>query len=159
VQGNVEGKGSCCNEMDIWEANSRSAHVAPHTCNKTGLYMCTGAECEFEGVCDKNGCGWNPARVNIRDYYGRGAGFKVNTEKKFTVITQFPASTDGKVREIKRLYVQDGKLIDAHVVSRPGLPQTNTINDPFCNATGSRRYMDLGGTVGMGEAITRGMTL
>jgi len=156
---NLEGKGSCCNEMDIWEANSRSSHIAPHTCNKTGLYLCEGEECKFEGVCDKNGCGWNPRRVNISDYYGNSDAFKVNTQRKMTVITQFPTGPDGKLQSIKRMYVQGGKLIDAHTVTAPGLPNVNAMNDAFCKATGSRRYMELGATAGMGDAMTRGMVL
>ncbi|KAK3319408.1 cellulase, partial [Apodospora peruviana] len=156
--GNIDGKGACCNEMDIWEANSRSAHLAPHTCNQTGVYLCEGAECEFEGVCDKNGCAWNPYRVNITDYYGRGPQFKVDTSRKFTVITQFPA-VNGEVTSIKRMYVQDGKLIESHVVDAPGLPKVDALEDGFCSKTGARRYLELGGTQGMGDAITRGMTL
>lgn len=30
--------GSCCNEMDIWEANSESAAFTPHVCTKDGAY-------------------------------------------------------------------------------------------------------------------------
>jgi cellulase len=55
LQGNIDAKGACCNEMDIWEANARGQQYAPHVCNQTGLYMCKGEECAFEGVCDKNG--------------------------------------------------------------------------------------------------------
>ncbi|GAB1316471.1 Endoglucanase EG-1 [Madurella fahalii] len=157
--GNIEGRGSCCNEMDIWEANSRATHVAPHTCNQTGLYLCEGAECEFDGVCDKNGCAWNPWRVNVTDYYGNSDAFKVDTRRPFTVITQFPAGEDGKLEKIHRMYMQDGKLIEAHTVDAPGLPKVNALNDEFCEATGAARYLDLGGTVGMGEAMTRGMVL
>jgi len=156
--GNIEGKGSCCNEMDIWEANSRASHIAPHTCNQTGLYLCEGAECQDEGVCDKAGCGWNPYRVNITDYYGRGNGFKVDTTRKFTVITQFPAK-DGVLQSIKRMHIQDGKLIDAYTVDAPGLPKTNTMTDEFCEATGADKYLELGANKGMGDAMTRGMTL
>ncbi|KAK3998154.1 endoglucanase EG-1 [Cladorrhinum sp. PSN332] len=158
-EGNIEGKGSCCNEMDIWEANARASHVAPHTCNQTALYECTGEECAFEGVCDKNGCAWNPHRVNITDYYGSGSGFKVDTTRTFTAITQFPADKDGKLTSIKRIYEQDGKVIQAHTVDIQGLPSTDALNDEFCAATGSRKYMGLGATAGMGEALTRGMVL
>ncbi|KAL2265020.1 hypothetical protein VTJ83DRAFT_7530 [Remersonia thermophila] len=157
--GNIDGKGSCCNEMDIWEANSRASHVAPHTCNKKGLYLCEGEECAFEGVCDKNGCGWNPYRVNVTDYYGQGEQFKVNTKKPFTVVTQFHANRRGKLESIYRLYVQDGRVIESFVVNKEGLPEVDRITDEFCAATGSRKYMELGATQGMGEAMTRGMVL
>ncbi|KAK4109189.1 glycoside hydrolase family 7 protein [Canariomyces notabilis] len=157
--GNIQGRGSCCNEMDIWEANSRASHVAPHTCNQTGLYLCEGAECEFDGVCDKNGCAWNPYRVNVTDYYGNSDAFKVDTRRPFSVITQFPADKNGKLEKIHRMYAQDGKVIQSFTVNVEGLPKTDSLTDEFCAATGAERYLDLGGTVGMGEAMTRGMVL
>lgn len=145
--------------MDIWESNSRSTHIAPHPCNQTGPYLCSGEECAFEGVCDKNGCGWNPYRINQTDFYGRGSGFDVDTNKKLTVVTQFPADSNGKLKEIVRLYVVDGKVIKSETVAKQGLPQVDTMTDPFCKATGSRRFMDLGAMAGMGDAMTRGMVL
>lgn len=145
--------------MDIWEANSRAAHIAPHPCNVTGLYPCEGAECEFEGICDKNGCAWNPYRVEQDDFYGRGDDFKVDTTRPFTVITQFPADAEGKLTEIHRLYIQDGRLIRSEIANNPDLPQVNYLNDEFCEATGSRRFSELGGHTEMGDAMTRGMVL
>ncbi|KAK4186027.1 endoglucanase EG-1 [Podospora australis] len=158
-EGNLEGYGACCNEMDIWEANGRSTHVAPHTCNVTGPYLGTKEESAFEGVCDKNGCGWNPYRVNITDYYGNSDKFQVDTRRPFSVITQFPADKKGKLTSIKRMYVQDGKLIQSHTVRKEGLPEVDALTEEFCAATGSRKYLGLGGTVGMGEALSRGMVL
>lgn len=35
--------------MDIWEANKEANGLTPHTCNQTGLYECTGAECTWSG--------------------------------------------------------------------------------------------------------------
>lgn len=56
-QGNINGSGVCCNELDIWEANSRATHIAPHPCNVPGLYACdaSGEDCGENGVCDKSG--------------------------------------------------------------------------------------------------------
>ncbi|KAK1977368.1 family 7 glycosyl hydrolase [Colletotrichum cereale] len=158
-EANIEGYGACCNEMDIWESNSRAAHVAPHPCNQTGVYLCEGEACAFEGVCDKNGCAWNPYRVNTPETYGRGPEFKVDTTRPFTVITQFPANEAGVLTEIHRLYIQDGRLVRSQVVNNPGLPQVNYLNDEFCAATGSRRFTDLGAHQGMGESFDRGMVL
>ncbi|KAK4642850.1 Endoglucanase EG-1 [Podospora bellae-mahoneyi] len=160
-EGNIEGKGSCCNEMDIWEANSRATHVAPHTCNKPGLYLCEGEECggTKAGVCDKPGCGWNPYRVNVTDYYGNSDEFKVDTRRPFTVITQFPADKNGKLTSIKRFYQQDGKTIETYSVDVDGLPKVDGLNDEFCAATGAERFLELGAHKGMGEAMTRGMVL
>lgn len=155
--GNVKGKGSCCNEMDIWEANMRATQIAPHTCNQTGLYMCEGAECQFNGVCDKNGCGQNPYRLGSKDYYG--PNMTVNTLKPFTVVTQFHANDDGILTEIHRLYVQDGTVIPMPIVNVTGVGMTNLIDDDYCAATGATRYMDLGATEVMGESLSRGMVL
>ncbi len=44
-------------------------------------------------------------------------------------------------------------------MNKAGLPKVNYLDDPFCKATGSRRFMDLGAMAGMGDALTRGMVL
>ncbi|KAK7924781.1 Endoglucanase 1 [Apiospora marii] len=157
--GNVEAKGVCCNEMDIWEANSRATQIAPHTCNQTALYLCEGAECQAEGVCDKNGCGWNNYRLDQPKYYGRGGEFTVDTTRPFTVVTQFPADASGQLLEIERLYVQDGVVIKSETVAKAGTPAVDSITDEFCAATGATRFMDLGALREMGDAMARGMVL
>jgi cellulase len=108
--------------MDIWEANSRANSIAPHTCNKKGLYLCEGAECAIDGVCDKIGCVWSPYRVNETDYYGNSKQFKVDTTRPFTVVTQVPADRKGKLQKFYRLYFQDGRVIESYSVDAPGLP-------------------------------------
>ena len=142
--------------MDIWEANSRSQQIAPHVCNETGLYQCTGEECAFEGVCDKNGCGLNPYALGNKQYYG--PKFTVDTTRPFSVVTQFP-SEDSKLTQIRRLYIQDGKVIENPTVNITGPPAINYLNSEFCTATGARRYQELGGMEEMGNALTRGMVL
>ncbi|KAF2194260.1 glycoside hydrolase family 7 protein [Zopfia rhizophila CBS 207.26] len=146
--GNIKAQGICCNELDIWEANKRATQLAPHTCNKPGLYRCTGDECTITGVCDKNGCGQNPYTTD-KSYYG--PGLKVDTSKSFTVVTQFPAK-DGVLQEIRRSYIQNGKVIENAVTGGP-------INQAFCDKNGAAKYGSLGGHKGMGEAMTRGMVL
>ncbi|KAI8626409.1 glycoside hydrolase family 7 protein [Xylariaceae sp. FL1651] len=157
--GNVAAKGACCNEMDIWEANGRSTQMAPHTCNQTGLYRCAGDECAAQGVCDKNGCGWNTNRLNQTEYYGKGANFVVDTTKPFTVVTQFPADANGTLTGIRRLYVQGGKVIKAEVIDKEGIPAVDYTTDEYCAATGSTQFMRLGALAGMGQALSRGMVL
>jgi cellulase len=156
---NIKAKGSCCNELDIWEANSRATHLAPHPCSKPSLYLCDGAECAFDGVCDKRGCGYNPYRVGNHDYYGPSRAMKVDTSRPFTVVTQFPTNKAGEMLEIHRLYIQDGKIVQNAKVKVDGPPKVNFMNDEYCEATGSVRYMDLGATAGMGAAAERGMVL
>lgn len=145
--------------MDIWEANSRATHIAPHTCSVKGVYECTGAECGRDGVCDEPGCGWNPYRIDDGDHYGAGPGFKVDTTRKLTVVTQFPADKKGNLLSIVRLYVQDGKIIRSETVNKPGLPAVDRMTQEFCDATGAGPFTRLGGMVGMGQAMSRGMVL
>lgn len=143
--------------MDIWEANSRAAHVAPHPCNQTGLFKCEGTGCEFDGFCDKNGCSYNP--WHFENYESYGLGLEVDTTRPFTVISQYPADENGVLQSYHRMYIQDGKLIDNGAVNVTDLPQIDYLNDELCEATGAERYMDLGATKGMGEAMERGMVL
>lgn len=70
--------GTCCTEMDIWEANSISSAVTPHDCTTNGQYRCNGTSCgegpnRFNGVCDKDGCDLNPYRGGNTGFYGPGA--------------------------------------------------------------------------------------
>ncbi|KAF2846584.1 glycoside hydrolase family 7 protein [Plenodomus tracheiphilus IPT5] len=150
--GNVKGKGVCCNEMDIWEANSRATQIAPHTCDTPSLFACTGDECKANGKCDKNGCGDNPYRHrNSKDFYG--PGLKVDTTKPFTVVTQFPADKNGVLQAIVRKYVQNGVVIE-------NAAKNITMDQEYCSAQGgAESYNRLGGHKGMGEALARGMVL
>ncbi|OAL43067.1 glycoside hydrolase [Pyrenochaeta sp. DS3sAY3a] len=149
--GNIKGQGICCNEMDIWEANGRANQIAPHTCSKDSLFRCTGDECAFNGLCDKNGCGDNPYRHRgAKDFYG--PGLKVDTKKPFTVVTQFPAK-DGVLQAIVRKYVQNGVVIE-------NAAKNITMDQAFCSAQGgAEMYSKLGGHKGMGDALSRGMVL
>lgn len=83
---NTGSLGACCNEMDIWEANGRATGYTPHPCSVESIGGCTGADCEFNGVCDKWGCGFNPYAMGRQQYYGYNNSFTINTSKKFTVL-------------------------------------------------------------------------
>ncbi|KAI0477850.1 cellulase [Xylariaceae sp. FL0804] len=162
--GNVNEEGACCNEMDIWEANSRSTQIAPHPCNESSSFGCTGAACGLDGantgVCDKDGCTWNAYHLNQTDFYGAGAGFRVDTTRPFTVVTQFPAdSTTGNLSEIHRLYVQDGQVVDSQVAKVAGVPEVNYEDAEYCSDTGATQFMALGGLDTIGAAMSRGMVL
>jgi cellulase len=142
--------------MDIWEANAMATSIAPHVCNQTGLYQCTGDQCAFDGVCDKWGCGYNPYALGNKNYYG--PGLKVDTRRTVTVVTQFPAE-NGKLKEIRRLYVQDGRVIQNAVVNVTGSTAYDSLNDDYCSKPGAERFMDIGGMEKMGGALSRGMVL
>ena len=84
--------GSCCAEMDIWEANKISEAYTLHPCKNAGQQTCSGIECgdgsdRYSGVCDKDGCDMNPYRAGVKDFFGPGSNFKVDTTHPFTVVT------------------------------------------------------------------------
>lgn len=180
--------GACCNEMDIWEANSLATAVTPHTCSKPGSFACSGAECgRTEAVCDKSGtclgdlaagkfhevrannnnyisgCGNNPFGLGARDFYG--PGLTVDTSRRFTVITQFRTAgntANSSLSEIRRMYIQDGKLIDNAMVtniSGRSVQMPGTVTQEFCTARNASSYLQLGGMEGMGRSLARGMVL
>ncbi|KAF2184985.1 carbohydrate-binding module family 1 protein [Zopfia rhizophila CBS 207.26] len=162
--------GSCCHEMDIWEANSISTAYTPHVCSVNGQVRCEGTDCgdgdqRYAGICDKDGCDFNSYRMGDTSFYGKG--LTVDTSKKFTVVTQFitdSGSDTGTLTEIRRLYVQDGKVIKNSVSKISGVTETNSISDQFCKeqktAFGDNNAFDkLGGMSAMGGSIGRGMVL
>ena len=109
--------GHCCAEMDIWEANKISEAYTAHPCSTESATRCEGIDCgdkpgeREKGLCDKDGCDLNPFRVGVKDFFGEGSNFKIDTSKKFTVVTQFHTgngSATGALHEIRRLFVQDG---------------------------------------------------
>lgn len=156
--------------MDIWEANSISAAYTPHVCSVDGQTRCEGTECgdgdqRYEGVCDKDGCDFNSYRMGDTDFYGPGK--TVDTKSKFTVVTQFitdDGTDTGTLSEIRRKYVQGGKVIDNSVSKVDGVTESNSITDAFCKeqktAFGdTNSFETLGGMAAMGGAIGRGMVL
>jgi len=165
--------GFCCAEMDIWEANSRATAYTPHPCSITGPYICEGIECgdnskdeRYDGVCDKDGCDYNHWRLGAEDYYGRGRKFTVNSKREVTVVTQFLTegnTDDGDLIDIRRFYVQDGKVIPNSNISIAGL-SGNSVTDSVC-ADMKTAFGDIndfarkGGLKVMGEALDRGMVL
>ncbi|KAI0885401.1 glycoside hydrolase family 7 protein [Annulohypoxylon maeteangense] len=114
-------QGYCCNEMDILEANAKANAMTPHPCQGDN--------------CDKAGCGYNPYASGQRNLWATGG--TVDTNKKFTVITQFAGS--GSLTSISRIYIQDGKQTPGGTISA-------------CND-------GQGGLAGMGAALGRGMVL
>ena len=123
--------GSCCVEMDIWESNSVATAYTPHPCDTVGQYRCEGTECgdnwsdeRYDGICDKDGCDFNSWRLGDQSFFGPGSDFKVDTTKPMTVVTQFLTSDgtdDGDLVEIRRLYVQDGEIIENSFSNLDGL--------------------------------------
>jgi cellulose 1,4-beta-cellobiosidase len=155
--------------MDIWEANSISAAVTPHPCTGTGLQRCSGNTCSvtdrYATVCDPDGCDFNSYRMGDKTFYG--PGMTVNTKSPITVVTQFitdSGSASGNLKEIRRIYVQNGKVIQNSNVSVPGMTTGNSITEAYCDqakaAFGDETsFQNKGGLSGMGKAMGRGMVL
>ena len=191
--GPVGAYGNCCSELDIWEANAYATAFTTHACDTTGPLKCTTDEkcgetapeckcCDLEdcpcckrysGVCDKDGCDFNSYRMGDKKFFGKGAGYTVDTSKPISVVTQF-ITTDGTdtgdLKEMRRLYVQDGKVIQNSKISPdaianlPAGASADSLTDATCQA-GKKAFDNpddftkKGGMAGMGKAMKRGMVL
>ncbi|KAK2773205.1 hypothetical protein FQN53_004244 [Emmonsiellopsis sp. PD_33] len=164
----VGGRGACCAEMDIWEANGISNALTPHSCDTVSFTECAGDDCggtysadRYAGTCDPDGCDFNAYRVGVTDFYGEGG--TVDTTQPFTVVTQF-LTEGGVLSELKRFYVQGDTVIEQPQPTIEGLTG-NTITEPFCDAQntvyGEEQYpfKDHGGMASMSSAMEAGMTL
>ncbi|TBU63786.1 cellobiohydrolaseI [Dichomitus squalens] len=162
--------GTCCNEMDVWEANMNGAAVTPHVCSVQGQTRCSGTQCgegdeRYDGICDKDGCDFNSWRLGNETFLG--PGLTVDTRQKVTVVTQFLTNnnqTSGSLSEIRRLYVQNGKVIANSKTNIPGMATFDSITDDFCNAQkeafgDTNTFESLGGLAQMGNAFQQGMAL
>jgi len=158
--------GTCCAEMDIWEANKISSAYTAHGCTTTGQYRCSGTQCgdgdnRYGGVCDKDGCDFNSYRVGVKNFYG--PGMTVDTNKPITVVTQF-ISSGSSLSEIRRIWVQGGKVIHNSAVAENGVKAYDSISDSFCTDIkklfGDKNdYQTKGGSKSFGSALDRGMVL
>ncbi|CAI6097429.1 unnamed protein product [Clonostachys chloroleuca] len=163
----VGGLGACCAEMDIWEANKISTAYTPHPCQNSNYHVCDGDSCggtysadRYAGDCDPDGCDFNSWRQGNKTFYGPGSNFVVDTTKKVTVVTQFHTS-GGSLSEIRRLYVQDGKVIanSQDLLGTGG----NSITQGWCEDirdvfTDRDSFTEKGGLAQMGKGLN-GMVL
>lgn len=166
--------GICCVEMDIWEANKYATAYTPHPCSTVGPVRCEGdIDCGYgengerwKGLCDKDGCDLNSYRMGAHKYYGPGPDFEVDSDRPLTLVTQFltdDGTDEGTLSEIRRLYVQDGKVIANAPSMIPGVTGS-AITDTFCNAQKAAfkdydHHQEKGGLASMGETLKRGMVL
>ncbi|RDW75272.1 glucanase-4 [Coleophoma cylindrospora] len=160
--------GSCCTEMDIWEANSMASAYTPHPCSVTEQTQCNGTDCgvndRYASLCDADGCDFNSYRMGNTDFYGSGK--TVDTSSNFTVVTQFitdDGTTNGTLSAIKRFYVQNGVVIPNSESTISGVTG-NEISDDFCAAQKTafgdqNEFKTKGGLATMGAALSRGMVL
>ncbi|KAJ6583518.1 major cellobiohydrolase [Mycena vulgaris] len=160
--------GTCCNEMDIWERRYLGPttfgvrkKVTPHSCATVGQTQCSDTDCRdgderYDGV-------W---RWGNQDFLGPGK--TVDTTQPFTVVTQFITfhnTTTGTLSEIRRIYVQNGKVIQNSDTNIAGIsPPINSITDSLCaaqkEATGdTNSFAAKGGLKAMSAALQKGMVL
>ncbi|KAG8935204.1 hypothetical protein FRC01_005460, partial [Tulasnella sp. 417] len=96
-----------------------------------------------------------------------GPGKTVDTTKKITVVTQFitdNGTATGNLKEIRRLYVQNGVVIANTVNQIPGIPAVNSITDAYCDAQKAvfgdeLSFQNHGGMTVMGDSLKRGGVL
>ncbi|KAI0024553.1 concanavalin A-like lectin/glucanase [Xylariomycetidae sp. FL0641] len=158
-QANLDAKGACCHEMDLWEANSRATTFTPHVCSNAGMHACASVEdCGSLGACDKSGCQYNNYQLGNKTFYGPGPGFTLDTTRPLTVTTQFLNDSWGGLNEIRRLYVQGGRVLANAAVNDPYWPPGDSIKMSHCQAR-SDFFEELGGLRQMGRALDRGMVL
>jgi len=163
--------GTCCSEMDVWEANSWSSAYTPHVCSVLGQYRCSGTQCgddpnnRYGGVCDKDGCDFNSYRMGAHNFYGNGD--TVDTSKPFTVVTQFITSdntANGDLSEIRRFYVQNGKVIGNSAANITGFKPYTSVSDQYCNDQKNlfgdkNQFEALGGLKVLGNSLAQGVVL
>jgi len=163
--------GTCCQEMDIWEANKMTSAYTPHVCSVNEATRCSGTDCgdngadRYKGFCDKDGCDLNSYRAGNKTFYG--PGMMIDTNSKYTVVTQFLTTTgdaNGDLTEIKRFFVQNGKKYEEPMTNLPGLKAFSSLTDDTCAAQkevmgDQNDFKKHGGMAQMGKSLAKGMVL
>jgi cellulose 1,4-beta-cellobiosidase len=164
--------GSCCTEIDIWEANKQAMAYTMHSCSPGDQTRCEGQACgdngedRFKGTCDKNGCDIQPNRLGETNFFGAGASFTIDSTKPITVTTQFitnDGTDSGKLTEVKQFYTQDGKTIEHPTYTVNG-NQHSTITEDFCAdwvavTQDGTNFLEKGGLQAVEDAIDAGVVL
>ncbi|TFK65138.1 glycoside hydrolase [Pluteus cervinus] len=159
----VSDAGACCNEMNVWAANTISTVLTAHPCSVSGFHECVGSECQ-SGVCDPDGCDFNPYRLGDPRFYGRDSTIP---NDDFTVVTQFitnDSTSTGTLTEIRRSYLQNGQVIQNSKVQLPDVDPYDSITESFCAAKASAfgeptTFQDMGGLAALSKAMAGGMVL
>lgn len=156
--------------MDIWEANDISTAFTPHPCKNNEQHSCEGDKCggtysttRYAGDCDPDGCDFNSYRQGNESFYGPGSDFTLDTSKKMSVVTQFIKGSDGGLAEIKRFYVQNGKVVPNSMSTIAGVTG-NSVTADFCKnqkkVFGDRdSFTEQGGFSQMSRAVAAPMAL
>jgi cellulose 1,4-beta-cellobiosidase len=131
---NTKNEQRCQVEIDLIEANTEAMAWTLHPCNGDN--------------CDKSGADANSYRQNYTNFFGKNK--IINTLKPMTVITQFIGNP---LKEIKRFYKQDNKIIE-----HPGGSLTKeSINKWKTIQYEPNNFELFGGFDSLTKAITNGM--
>ncbi|KAL5500899.1 CBH1_4 [Sanghuangporus vaninii] len=96
-----------------------------------------------------------------------GTGLTVDTSQTITVVTQFLTvdnTTSGQLLEMRRLYIQNGQVIQISKTNIGGLEPYDSITDQFCTDQkkvfgNTNSFPNLGDLQVMGESLDRGVVL
>jgi cellulose 1,4-beta-cellobiosidase len=164
------GRGICCAELDLWEANKVSMQLALHPMDNDDMQtVCyledeCGAQAPASmravGPTDRNGCYMNPYFFGHKKFYGPGSDFTINTLKPFTLVTEFRDDGKGDLEGMYQYYYQDGKKIEQ---PEYGYGSGNAMTQDFCDKMFADKkdlplFTNKGGMKKFGEAVKRGMT-
>eukprot|EP00392_Amoebophrya_sp_AT5.2_P013936 g14069.t1 len=177
---------ACCFENYIYNGNKHANVFTTHNCRSAGVTdgkHGKNAEGSCGGHCDPDGCDFNAYRNGRHDFWGPWK--TVDTRKNVTVVTQFltespPGDTESSsprvgdsfsLAEVRRFYLQDGKLIGNAATKLGGGvlgEKWDSITDGYCAAraqafsAGVEKpdcQADMGGLAKMGESFQRGHVL
>jgi cellulose 1,4-beta-cellobiosidase len=124
--------GACCSQFAVWESNAHSFSTSSKICAKDNYNVCTGGGCDspldpspiIPPQCDSVGCDYNPYRIGVPDFYGKGK--TLDTKKKFTVVTRFQKTG------VAKFFLQDGKKIEAPSSAYSELPDSGALTEGYC---------------------------
>jgi len=163
--------GSCCTEIDIWEANKISSAFTLHACDVSEQTRCEGSDCgngddRFKSICDRNGCDMQSHRLGEKKFFGPGSDFQVDSTKPIQVTTQFITddNTDsGKLVEVKQFYTQNGKTIEHPSYTVNG-NKHDRLTEEFCSdwvatTKDGTNFLEKGGFSAMDKALEKGVVL
>lgn len=155
--------GGCCAEIDVWESNAHAFAFTPHACENNNYHVCEDTTCggtysddRFAGLCDANGCDYNPYRMGNTEFYGKGK--TLDTNSKFTVVTRFEENN------LSQYFIQNGQKIEIPGPTWDGLPSSSNITPDLCSTQfdvfGDRnRFEEVGGFPALNDALRIPMVL
>lgn len=155
--------------MDVWESNSLASAFTAHSCDVASQDRCIGEDCgtdanPYSGLCDPDGCDFNSYRVGASEFYGNSGKTTIDSRRKITVVTQFHKSGES-LSNIRRVYLQDGKVVFNPNVTIPGLDSSfDSIAEGYCTNQktvfgDTDAFAKHGGLKKVGQSLDAGMVL